>query len=214
MKNKYLFLLIYCAIAAALYFTSATLAKYITTTNNTQTFNVGSKLYFDYERGNLFRGDQLIIGEDKSYYDDDQVLHQRLETKNVIPGDKLTFHFTVSNFNPVTNEVNGIEGQFYPQAGGILEMPTKGTTYDIRCNIFYREVPADGSPASSAFTDVTKDTVFELPVYDESDPSTHIKYEFQIQVILDGQASNTTSEDYFGATLVIYLFIDAASDIA
>lgn len=213
MKKKYIFLLIYLAVAGTLYLTSATLAKYITTTNNTQSFNVGSKLYFDYERGDLFRGDDLIIGEDRTYIDDDGNVHQRLETKNVAPGEQLKFHFTVSNFNKETSEVNGIAGQFFPQAGGILELPTLGTTHDIRCHIFYRKLPTDGSSSSAPFTDVTSDTKFVLPVYDEADPSTHVLYEFQIQVILDGQASGTTSDDYFDAELIIYLFVDAASDI-
>ena len=34
------------------------------------------------------------------------------------------------------------------------------------------------------------------------------------QVILDGQVPNTTSKDYFDATLIIFLFIDAASKIS
>lgn len=214
MKKRYVFLLLYFALVAVMYFTSATLAKYITTTNNKQSFNIGSKLYFDYTRGDLFRGDQLIIGEDKSFFDDDGVLHQRLETKNVIPGEKLTFHFTVSNFNSETNEVNGIDGIFFPQAGGIIEMPSMGRSYDINCSLFYRRIPQDGSVVSSAFTDFTNDTEFQLPVYVEDDPSTHMMYEFQIQVILDGQVPNTTSEDYFDATLIIFLFVDAASKIA
>ena len=48
-----------------------------------------------------------------------------------------------------------------------------------------------------------------LPPYEQE----KVKYEFKINCILDDQLSNTTSDDYFGATLSIYLFINAASSI-
>ena len=48
----------------------------------------------------------------------------------------------------------------------------------------------------------------DLPPFDEQ----KVKYEFKITVMIDDQIENTTSDDYFDATLSINLFINAASD--
>ena len=65
----------------------------------------------------------------------------------------------------------------------------------------------DGSIATTQFSLLTNKIV--LPPYEQE----KVKYEFKINCILDDQLSNTTSDDYFGATLSIYLFINAASSI-
>lgn len=206
MKKRMLVLIVYLAFAGAILLTSSTLAKYFTTVDNNPTFVIGSNLYFDYDRGDLFRNNQLIVGVETEYVDNG-LTYQRIETMNVAPGDNLTYHFFVSNFNEETGESNGIDGDFFPQAGATLALPILGNSVDIKCTITYREIPLDGSAPSATFTLVTDD--FYLPKV-ESD-ADKVKYEFKVEVILDGQIQQTTSEDYFGASLTIYLFVDAAS---
>ena len=78
---------------------------------------------------------------------------------------------------------------------------------DVNCTISFRQVPTDGSVATTQFSLLTNKIA--LPPYEQE----KVKYEFKINCILDDQLSNTTSDDYFGATLSIYLFINAASSI-
>lgn len=209
MKRKTLVLIVYLAFASAIILTSSTLAKYLTTTEKNPTFVIGSDLYFDYNRGNLYRNNQLIVGVETEYEEDGEI-YQRIETKNVAPGDNLTYHFYVSNFDEDGVKENGVLGEFYPQAGATLAMPKLGDTYNINCTITYRAIPTDGSEPSSSFTLVTDD--FTLPVVNK-DNTGKVKYEFKVEIIIDSQVPHTTSDDYFGATLSIYLFVDAASQV-
>ena len=186
--------------------TSSTLAKYIKVTTTKNTFIIGNKLFFNYERSDLFRNDQLIVGVETEY-EENGIVHKRIETMNIMPGDNITYHFFVSNFNDKTLEYNGIIGQFIPIASGFIALPVKGETFDVDCTIMYRAVPIDGSMATDQFTLLTDTLV--LPTSGEQ----KVKYEFVVSCILDDQLADTTSDDYFGAQLSIYLFINAASNI-
>lgn len=208
MRKKIFVMLVYLMFAGAIILTSSTLARYLTTTDPNPTFIIGSDLYFDYTRGDLFRNNQLIVGVETEYEVDGEKF-QRIETKNVAPGDNLTYHFYISNFEELGVKANGVPGEFFPQAGATLAMPALGDTYDINCTITYRPIPLDGSAPTSSYTLVTDD--FNLPVVSED--TGKIKYEFRVEVIIDNQVPHTTSDDYFGATLSIYLFVDAASKV-
>lgn len=209
MKRRMLVIMVYLAFVGAIILTSSTLAKFLTTTDPNPTFIIGSDLYFDYNRGELYRNNQLIVGVETEYEEDGEI-YQRIETKNVAPGDNLTYHFYISNFDEDGVKENGVLGEFFPQAGATLAMPKFGDTYNINCTITYRPIPTDGSAPSSSYTLVTDD--FNLPVVN-SDGTGKVKYEFKVEVIIDSQVPHTTSDDYFGATLSIYLFVDAASKV-
>lgn len=211
MKYKAIYLIIYLMLVVSIILTSFTLAKYVYTGTTEIDFNVGSKLFFNYDRHELFRNDQLIVGVETEYEEDGQV-YQRIETMNVVPGDNLIYHFYVSNFDDSTSEYNAVDGMFYPNSKTTLSLPMKGKVYDVNCTIQYRQVPYGADDTTTSENEIWKNLVIDdyidLPVAD----SQKIKYEFKVTVLIDDQVENTTSDDYFDAILTIKLFINAASD--
>ena len=217
MKNKrrLMLVLFYITLVGFVYFTSSTLSKYLTTNSTEGNFTIGEKLYFDYTRGDLFRGDQLIIGvpiEEQVFDKDTGVLietKRRIETMNVAPGDVLKYHFTVSNVNEDKSEVNSVPAVFHVSATAILSMPVKQSNYTFKCTILYAPVNVE-TGVIGTFTDLPQDMNLSLPKYEQTTAS-ELKYAFQVYVILDDQVTATSKDDYVGATLSIYLFIDAAN---
>lgn len=215
-KKKYLILILYVAFILVMYLASSTLARYTSRTDIKGTFNIGQKLYFKYERGELFRNNNLIIGafiEEEIKDETGEVIgvEKRVETMNVNPGDNLTYHFYISNYDEDTLEKNGIDGSFYISAVTEFAMPVTSTNYKLKCNLAYRQIPETGEPGP--FKNFESDREMDLPIYSETDPTKRIKYEFQVYVILDDQIKTTSADDYIGATLSIILFIDATNDV-
>ncbi len=211
MKTRKLFVILYFVLALVVILTASTLAKYTSGTNANIGFEIGNKLYFKYDRSNLYRNDKLIIGTEVEFEQDGEIV-RRIETMNVVPGDGLKYHFFVSNFNTETNEENGIEGTFRPISNAIVSLPIKQQTYDIDCIITYRAIPLDANGnelANNTNQFATLTSSINLPKASEE----KVKYEFQISIILDDQITNTSSDDYFGASLNIYLFINGASNL-
>lgn len=219
MKNKKLLLMLifYTLFIITLYFSSKTLTRYYTENNISGSFDIGKKLYFQYERGDLYRNNQLIVGtpiEEKKYDEEGNIISisRRIETMNVIPGDKLVYHFYFSNYNQDSFEANSVDGVFHAYGTSLLSIPVKGQTYALNCEIKYRRVDENGT-ALSSFKSFTSDLDENLPVYDKTNPNSYVRYEFQIAVTLDDQIESTDKDDYFGATLSIYLSIVAANRI-
>lgn len=214
MKNKkrLIFLVFYVALVGLVYFTSSTLSKYVSTNKTEGDFTIGEKLYFDYTRGDLFRGDQLIIGvpiEEKIIEDGVEVgVRKRIETMNVAPGDELRYTFTVSNTNETKSEYNSVDAEYHVSATAILSMPVRQSSYSLKCTIRYVIVNSDGTKGT--LTDLPADMNLDLPKY-LGTPATESKYVYEVQVILDDQVEATSKDDYIGATLSIYLFVDAAN---
>lgn len=214
-KLRILFLIVYLLIVGVVYLTSLTLSKYVTSNVFESDFTIGEKLYFDYTRGDLFRGDQLIIGVpiEEEIYDSNGVLvntKRRIETMNVAPGDIIKYHFFVSNVDETVSEVNSVYGEFFVSSSAILSLPFLGNESSVACTVTYRPIYEGVEPG--AFTDLAKDKKLDLPKYDGTDGSI-VKYEFQIYVVLDDQIKATSDDDYVGATLTIYLFVDAANKV-
>lgn len=215
MKNKrrLMLVLFYITLVGFVYFTSSTLSKYLTTNSTEGNFTVGEKLYFDYTRGDLFRGDQLIIGVpiEEEVYENGILVEtkRRIETMNVAPGDVLKYHFTVSNVNEGKTEFNSVPAVFHVTATAILSMPVKQSTYTFKCTILYAPVNVETGVVGT-YTDLPQDMDLSLPKYEQT-AATELKYAFQVYVILDDQVTATSKDDYIGATLSIYLFIDAAN---
>lgn len=224
MKNKKLIIMMafYVLFMGVLFLSSNVLTRYFTNSEINGNFDIGKKLYFEYERGDLFRNDQLIVGvkvEDPKYDEEGNVVSysRRIETKNVIPGDALVYHFYLSNYNPDTNEANGIDGVFHTYGTAQLSMPEAGMIFDLKCEIQYRKVDEFGNSVvgdAGNFKSFTSDSDENLPVYDKvNHTSTYSRYEFTIKVQLADQIDSTDSNDYFGAVLSIYLSVIAANKI-
>lgn len=224
MKNKKLIIMLafYVLFMSALFLSSNVLTRYFTNSEINGNFDIGKKLYFEYERGNLFRNDQLIVGveiEEPKYDENGNVISyaRRVETKNVIPGDALVYHFYLSNYNPDTDEANSIDGVFHTYGTAQLSMPATGMIFDLKCEILYRRVDELGNAVAGEegnFKSFTADSDENLPIYDKTNASTtYSRYEFTITVQLDDQIDSTDSKDYFGAVLSIYLSVIAANKI-
>ncbi len=232
MKKKSLVLLIaYILVVFAVYLTSSTLTKYTSSYRPTGDFNLGQRLLVNYERGQLYRNGELIVGVEikpgEKGIDGTVSEKGRIETMNVEPKDTLKYHFFVSNYdyktiinsdgkeeivydndnNPVIGDKNIVNGQFHASATAILSMPAHRTSYNLSCTLLYRRVFTDGTHGE--WLDNPSDIDFNLPVYDEEP----ILYEFQVYVILDDQIETTDHDDYVGSTLSILIFVDAADKL-
>jgi len=221
IKLKYLVFIAYVALVASLFVVSLTMARYVSNIGTEGSFEIGDQLYFNYERSVLYRGDQLIVG--KEVYDA-EFGGTIIETMNVAPGDNITYHFYISNFELKNNEVvtfNDVAADFHPASKALLRLPIKGFIYDADSTIYYRKVYEKEYPTSgildndplmeydsdASFSFLTADKKLDLPETRES----LIVYEFTVTVALDGQIPGTTSHDYFDATLSIDLFFNAVS---
>ena len=211
MKKRHVVITVYLIFAIVTFLTTSVFARYVYTHSPEVDFNIGSTLFFDYQRHELFRNDQLIVGVETEYVEGGQK-YKRIETMNVAPGDSLIYHFYVSNFDDTTGEKNAVDGLFYPNAKSTLSLPVKGKVYDVDCSMQYRQVPYGPEDTTTPENNVWKNLVvggyIDLPVAKDQ----KIKYEFKVSVLIDDQVEDTTSDDYFDAVLTIKLFINAASD--
>lgn len=211
IKKRYIIFSAYLAFVLLICLSSLVLAKYVSEEKKDLDFTIGSVLYFNYQRSDLYRNDQ-IVSMTPSVYEEDGKRYQLLETANVVPGDSLTYYFYVSNFNSITGDQNIVDGVMYPNTYATLSLPIKEKVYDVECTILYREVPYDETdtttPDNNAWNNLVEGVYLDLPPVSQR----KVKYEFKIQVIVDDQAVDTTHEDYFNAVLTVKLFINAASD--
>ena len=210
MKRRHLIFLVYLAFVGLLSLSSFVLAKYVSEEKTNVDFTVGSILYFNYERSNLYRNEQSVQVV-PSTYEEDGVTYQLLETMNVVPGDSLTYHFFVSNFNNTNGAMNYVQGQFFPNTKATLSLPIKGQIYNVDCTILYRpvELDKDGNVISSdgVWNNLVEGSYLNLP----DATKEKVKYEFKLSVVVDDQVEDTTHDDYFSAVLSIVLFVNAAS---
>lgn len=211
MKKRYIVFIVYLVFIGFICLGSGILAKYVSNTDTELDFTVGSILYFDYERSDLYRNSQ-IVPVTPSVYQENGETFTLLETMNVVPGDSLTYHFFVSNFNNQTGDVNIIDGLFFPNTSATLSLPIKGKIYNVNSTILYREVPYDENdkttPNNGVWNNLVEGGYLDLPPV----AIRKVKYEFKVTVVVDDQVENTSHEDYFDAVLTIKLFINAASD--
>lgn len=211
MKKRHIIFFTYLVILGLICLGSGVLAKYVTVDDSEIDFTVGSILYFNYERSDLYRNTQ-IVPVTPSVYEEDGEKYTLLETMNVVPGDSLTYHFFVSNFNTETGEQNIVDGLFFPNTHATLSLPMKGMTYYVNSTILYREVPYDETdtttPSNGVWKNLVEGEYLDLPPV----AIEKVKYEFKATVVIDDQVKDTTHDDYFNALLTIKLFINAASD--
>ena len=211
MKKRHVLLIVYLVFVGLLCIGSGIFAKYVTTNDSEIDFSVGSILYFNYERSDLYRNSQAVPVTPSTYEEDGETF-ELLETMNVVPGDSLTYHFYVSNFNSVTGDENLIDGLFFPNTHATLSLPMKGAVYNVNSTILYRAVPYDSTdtsvPNNNVWSNLVEGNYLDLP------PASvkKVRYEFKVTVVVDDQVENTDHEDYFDAVLTIKLFINAASD--
>ena len=204
MKIRYIILTIYLLVLSSCVLMLVTLSKYSSSVNPEPNFPIGDRLHFNYTRGDLYRNDTLIIGVPSSYEENGEIV-SCIETMNVIPGDRIVYYFYITNYDSEIE--NNIPGLFYAVANGLLSLPVKQSTFDIECRVEYREVSEneDTNEITTPFIQLTDN--LSLPKASKS----HVKYEFRVTAYLDGQIENTVSDDYFGATLRLNLYFNAAS---
>ena len=210
MKKRYILFTTYLVFLGLIYLASGILAKYVSVEDSEIDFTVGSILYFNYERSDLYRNNQ-IVPVTPSVYEEDGENFTLLETMNVVPGDSLTYHFYVSNFNGTTGDQNIIDGLFFPNTYATLSLPMKGEIYNVNSTILYREVPYDSTdtttPNNNVWNNLVEGKYLDLPPVSMK----KVKYEFKVVIAVDNQISGTTHDDYAGGVLTMKLFVNAAS---
>lgn len=90
-----------------------------------------------------------------------------------MPGDDLSYHFYVSNYNLKTLDYNGLMGEFIPITTAIISLPVKDKLMMTICTISFRQVPTDGSVATTQFSLLTNK--ISLPSYDQE----KVKYDLE-----------------------------------
>lgn len=209
MKVKYLLLILYVLVLTSLIFVISTLSKYTSTTGPEVSFTIGDQLYFKYKRGNLLRNGKIIVGVETTYKDGEEDV-PCITTMNVIPGDEIVYEFTISNYDEENdNNRNNVSGKFFSVANGLLSLPVKQSVYDVECVIKYRDISNENE--SNEYTILSSDKKLELPKYEDNGTKNIKKYQFQVSVHLGDQISGTDNSDYFGATLQLNLYFNAAS---
>lgn len=211
-RNKLLMAAFYLLFIVSFLSASYTLGKYVSNQNIDGSFEIGDQLYFKYKRSDLFRNDQLIVGVEET----DPITNKTyITTDNVSPGDNVKYHFYITNFDKETGKMNGYAANFLPVSTSLINMPSKGSSFDLKATIYYRVIPLDingeidsSNPPSTVYNVVTNDTELDLP------KDTKVMYEFYVEVLLDEQLTNTTHIDYFGATLSINLYFNAVSKLS
>lgn len=210
MKKRYIVFSIYFILLALVCLTTGVLAKYITSKDDDLDFIVGSTLYFNYERSNLYLNNQ-VVSPDESFYTEGDVEYKVLEIVDVVPGDIISYNYYVSNFNLITGEENFVDGYLFPNTNVTLSLPIKGEIYEADCTILYRQVPYGAedttTPTDNVWNNLVEGSYLDLP----NVRTQKIKYEFKVTVVIDDQVANTTHDDYFNAVLSLKLFINAAS---
>lgn len=211
-RNKLLMAAFYLLFIVSFLSASYTLGKYVSNQNIDGSFEIGDQLYFKYKRSDLFRNDQLIVGVEET----DPITNKTyITTDNVSPGDNVKYHFYITNFDKETGKMNGYAANFLPVSTSLINMPSKGSSFDLKATIYYRVIPLDingeidsSNPPLTVYNVVTNDTELDLP------KDTKVMYEFYVEVLLDEQLTNTTHIDYFGATLSINLYFNAVSKLS
>ena len=169
---------------------SGIFAKYVTTNDSEIDFSVGSILYFNYERSDLYRNSQ-VVPVSPSTYEEDGEIFELLETMNVIPGDSLTYHFYVSNCNSITGDENIIDGLFFPNTHATLSLPMKGEVYNVNSTILYRAVPYDANdtsvPSNNVWSNLVEGNYLDLPPASEK----KVRYEFKVTVVIISTSSTS-----------------------
>ena len=210
-KNIYIILSIYIVFIGVISLSSTILAKYVSSDEPEIDFTVGSILYFDYERSDLYRNNKVVPVTPSVYTGEDGEQYQLLEAMNIVPGDALTYHFYVSNFNNATGDQNIIDGVVFPNTIATLSL-INAEEHEIETTISYREVPYDETdtttPSNNVWNNLVEGNYLDLPPVS----MRKVKYEFKVTVVVDNQISGTTHVDYVGAVLTLKVFVNAASD--
>lgn len=209
MKKRYIIFAVYLFIIGLVCLSSGILAKYIASDDTEIDFTVGSILYFNYERSDLYRNNQ-VVPVVPSVYESGGETYQLLEAMNIAPGDSLTYYFYVSNFNKTTGEQNIVSGELFPNVIATLSLISLGD-HNIEPTISYREVPYDETdtttPTNNVWNNLIEGEYLDLPAA----TIRKVKYEFKVIITVDNQISGTTHDDYAGGVLTMKLFVNAAS---
>ncbi len=210
-KKTYIIFTIYLIFIGIIAFSSTILAKYVTSDDTEIDFTVGSILYFNYERSDFYRNEKVVPVTPSVYTGTDGEQYQLLEAMNIVPGDALTYHFYVSNFDNATGDQNIIDGVIFPNTVATLSFLEKGE-HNIETTISYRIVPYDETdtttPSNNVWNNLVEGDYLNLPPV----AMGKVKYEFRVTVVVDEQIEGTTHEDYVGAVLTLKVYINAASD--
>jgi peptide deformylase len=160
-RNKVLIIAIYVLFIVSFLSVSYTLGKYVSNQSVGGSFEIGDQLYFKYSRSDLFRNDQLIVGVIETDPDTNKTY---ITTDNVSPGDNVRYHFYISNFDLETGKTNGYDANFLPVSTALLNMPIKGSSFDLDATIYYRVIPLaengepdPTNPPSTVYNIVTKE---------------------------------------------------------
>lgn len=214
-RKKVFVLSIYLLFAISICLFSYTAAKYISYGKAGGGMEVG-QLYLGYDRGDLFRNDILIVGVEVS-----ENGTERIETMNVKPDDILTYYFTISNYEAIrdanTNEIieiteqNNVYAKYKMTIYAELLLPVvidpltnSALKVTLPCQVMKL---MNAETGTYAVVDLSEEQ--DLVAFSEGDLTTYYDQTYRIRVEDTQQISNLTSKDYFGASLRMYIKIEA-----
>lgn len=195
----------------------ATMCKYTTSVDNggiVTPINLGSSLYFFYKRQSIGYGETgniipieltcetiQVQGEDK----------ECIVVYNIKPGDNIIYNFQLFNYrtqddnqsDPMSDSsnvsvINTVNAEYHVTIYAEVQIPIVGEIVAVDCNISLRR------NTDTAFSDYTSDRTVSLFPYQYSNLMIDT-YQVEINV----REQQYQAEDYFGASLTVYIFIDA-----
>lgn len=217
MKKKIILYSIYFLFVLSLCLFSITFAKYVSDGKLGGGLDVG-ELYLGYQRGDLLRNDILIVGVEVT---EDGLT--RIETMNVKPNDVITYYFSIENYLANYDETgniveilksNAVSATYKMKITAELWLPV---VLDSEGNQLKIELPCQVSKevdkASGTYTAVDLALNYELPAFSQNDKTSYFEQKYRVRVEDTQQLQDLTSKDYFGASLKIFIQLQAVQNM-
>lgn len=215
-KKIYLYLVVFMFFLSITLF-SSTFARYVSDVEVGGNVEVG-ELFVGYENGDLYRNDILIMGV--TINEDG---HTVIETKDIKPGDKISYEFIISNIvyeldenNKLINyEYNSVDASYMIDLKAQIHLPAYngGTIVDVNCQLAEIIDPSTGA-TSAVDTSQPRPLRCYNPNEDGTLNETSVdNTKYRIEVDDTKQLTNLTSKHYFGATLNIYITITSVQNL-
>ena len=217
-KKKILMYVVYFIFVLSITLFASTFAKYVSSVEVGGNVEVG-ELCLGYRRGDLYRNDVLIIGEEEANAEGVTFV----ETLNFKPEDKVVYYFNISNYigNYDLNDVltgilkyNTVSAKYKITIVSELHLPAYngGTTLIVPC-LVTKEIEAE----TGTFTAVDLTQIFDLPSYMPNEDgtlnnATLYSQKYKIELEETAQLSELRAADYFGAELIINITVSAVQD--
>ena len=216
-KKKILMYVVYFIFVLSITLFASTFAKYVSNVEVGGNAEVG-QLCLGYRRGDLYRNDVLIVGEEEANANGVTFV----ETLNFKPEDKVVYYFNICNYIGIYDQkelvgykkFNNVTAKYKITISSELHLPAYngGSSMVIPCLVTKEIVQETGT-----FVAVDLTQSFDLPAYMPNQDGTVnnsslYSQRYRIELEETVQLSELRAADYFGAELIINITVTAVQD--